>query len=178
MDRISLRFRQAQFSSPPLTFHQIILPSGPLSISKSAKRIFAIIAKYKELFLYGGRVVEMSKSNENKMPVLSPLDCQAFRSRIEHYGPVMAWRVGSHGEWLLKPNATCSMDTALALLGHAGKKPFAANRSHSQLSDLHKRRHSWTRLSFGLWRSPYQRRHTTARNEAQAGGRNLVGNRL
>jgi hypothetical protein len=95
---------------------QIILPSGPLSISKSAKHIFAIISKHKKLFLYGGRVVEMTKANEDKMPVLSPLDGQAFRSRIEHYGPVMAWRVGSHGEWLLKPNAKCSVDTALALL--------------------------------------------------------------
>jgi hypothetical protein len=95
---------------------QIILPSGPLSISESAKRMFAIIAKYKELFVYGGRVVEMTKCSEDKMPVLSPLDGQAFRSRIEHYGPVMAWRLGGHGEWLLKPNARCSLDSASSLL--------------------------------------------------------------
>jgi hypothetical protein len=101
---------------------QIILPSGNLSNSKSAKRLFTIIAKYKNLFLYGGRVVEVVVSGEDKKPSLSPIDAQSFRSRIEHYGLVYAWRVGSNGQMLLKPHARCSMDTANVLLATLERK--------------------------------------------------------
>ena len=101
---------------------QLILPSGRLSISKSAKHLFTTIAKYKELFLYGGRVVEVVKSGEDNKPSLSPLEVQAFRSRIEHYGLVYAWRTGSNGESLLKPHAKCSADTASALLATSERR--------------------------------------------------------
>jgi hypothetical protein len=102
---------------------QIILPSGKLSIRKSAEHLFTVIAKYKELFVYGGRVVEVVKSGEDNKPSLSPLDVQAFRSRIEHYGLVYAWRAGSHvGELLLKPHAKCSADTARALLAASERR--------------------------------------------------------
>ncbi len=101
---------------------QIILPSGKLSNSEAAKRLFTIIAKYEDLFLYGGRVVEVVASGEDRKPSLSPLDAQAFRSRIEHYGLVYAWRTGANGGWLLKPHARCSMDTANVLLGASGRK--------------------------------------------------------
>jgi hypothetical protein len=101
--------------------NRIILPSGPMSISESAKRMFRIIAKHKKLYLYGDRVVEIARSNSDKIPVLTPVDGQSFRSRIEHYGPVMAYRVGSHQELLLKPDAKCSMDIALALLASQEK---------------------------------------------------------
>ena len=95
----------------------IILPSGKVSFTECATNLFAIVAKYRELFLFGGRVVEVIKSGLDNKFALSPLGAQAFRSRIEHYGQVMAYRAGPHeGQVLLKPNARCSLDTANCLL--------------------------------------------------------------
>jgi hypothetical protein len=94
----------------------IILPSGSMSNSKSAEIMFKIIAKYRELFLYGGRVVEVLRSKQDRNFALSPLDSQAFRSRIEHYGMIAAYRTGANGEIVLKLNARCSVDTANVLL--------------------------------------------------------------
>jgi hypothetical protein len=88
----------------------IILPSGETSISESAEMVFGRIAPTREIFIRGGRVVEL-KDNGSGIG-LEIISDQAFRSKVERYGQVMAWRVGAHGETLLKADARVSIDTA------------------------------------------------------------------
>ena len=106
----------------------IILPSGPVGILEAAERLFQILARSETLFLRGGRVFEVVKG-DNGILRLEVISEDAFRSRIELHGRVMAYRAGPHGGYLLKPDARCSKDNAIALLASDAKKllpPIAA----------------------------------------------------
>jgi hypothetical protein len=98
---------------------------------ESAERAFQILAKAETLFLRGGRVVQLVPS-ETGLLRLEVVSEQAFRSRIERDGKVVAYRAGSHGEELIKPGARCSLDTATAWLASDAKDilpPIAAVHS-------------------------------------------------
>jgi hypothetical protein len=102
----------------------IILPSGKLGIYASAERAFKLMAKSKTLFLRGGRVFQLvSEGGLFKLDVVGE---QNFRSRIERHGKVAAYRVGPHGEELLKFDARCSLDTAAAWLACDAKSLLPA----------------------------------------------------
>jgi hypothetical protein len=111
---------KAEVAPPDPLEDCIILPSGPLGLYESAKRAFTILARSETLFVRGGRVFQIvpSESGLLKLDVVSE---QAFRSRIERHGKVMAYRVGPHGGYLLKEDARCSLDTATAWLASEAK---------------------------------------------------------
>jgi len=96
----------------------MILPSREgLSISESAESIFACIGPTHTLFSRGGRPHEVAEVDG--VAELRLVDPDAFRSRLDNYGRVMAHRVGKNGTTVLA-TAICSVDTARALL--ASKK--------------------------------------------------------
>jgi hypothetical protein len=71
-------------------------------------------------------------SSETGLLRLEVVSEQAFRSRIERHGKVVAWRTGAHGRYLLKADARCSADTAAAWLASDAKSilpPIAAVHS-------------------------------------------------
>lgn len=91
----------------------IILPGNHQPITKSARDLFSLIAPSMKMFCRGGVVVEIVETPHGKeCRVITP---SAFRSRIEEYGTVCAYRSGANGERVLKPTH-CSEDQAKALL--------------------------------------------------------------
>ena len=100
---------------------RIILPSGKVSYTESAKNIFQIIGGTETMFCRGDCVVELvtDKDGSKCLDIVTP---DKFRSRIERYAPVYAWRAGPHGEALLKVGAKCSKDIAKALLNTLEKE--------------------------------------------------------
>lgn len=103
-------------SSPevPLQAPTIILPGGEHSITAAADQIFALIAAVGGLFYRGGRVHEVS-ANSDGSHRLVPITAARFRSLVETYGQLFAWRSGANGEQVLKPSL-CPEETARALL--------------------------------------------------------------
>lgn len=91
----------------------LVLPGGSVSISESAKEIFRRIAPSHKLFLRGGAVVELAEVDG--APSLELLKPDSFRSRVEKFGNVFAWRAGARGGAVLQPT-TVPKDTAVALL--------------------------------------------------------------
>jgi hypothetical protein len=91
----------------------ITLPSGEISITESAEEIFGLIGKAKTLFYRGGRVHEIIEVQGQT--VLSPVSPAQFRSRLEDYGRLFAWRKGDGGASVLKPTV-CPYETADALM--------------------------------------------------------------
>jgi hypothetical protein len=98
----------------------IILPSGRMGLYESAERAFRILSKSETLFIRGGRVFELAKS-DNGLLKLDVMIEQTFRSRIQQHDRVVAYRAGPHGEELLKADARCSFDTAAAWLASDAK---------------------------------------------------------
>ena len=93
----------------------MILPSREgLSITESAASIFGRIGPTHTLFSRGGRPHEVAKVNG--VDVLRPVGPDAFRSRLDVYGDVMAHRCGKNGTTAVLATALCSVDTARALL--------------------------------------------------------------
>ncbi len=93
----------------------LLLPGGDLSILEAATKVFEVIAPRHELFYRGGRVHEVVANSDGSRH-LKPVSADEFRSRLEAYGKVFAWRAGSNpSERVLKP-ALCSADTAEALM--------------------------------------------------------------
>ena len=93
---------------------QILLPSGEVSITDAARKIFGIIGKARNLFHRGGRVHQVV-TDPDKSQRLEPVTPTQFRSLLETYGRLFAWRSGANGERVLKPSL-CPKDTADALL--------------------------------------------------------------
>ena len=92
----------------------IVLPAREgLSISESAVGIFGRIGPTNTLFSRGGIVHEVGE--KDGVEELCIVDANAFRSRLDHYGRVMAHRSGKNETTVLAP-ALCSVDTARALL--------------------------------------------------------------
>src|ERR1043166_5961993 len=95
------------------TEDMIILPSGKVTITQAAEKLFARIAPAKNLFQRGGLVVELRR--EDGQTILEILKPAAARSRFERYGRFHAYRVGQHGKTVLQPTIIPE-DMARALL--------------------------------------------------------------
>ena len=94
----------------------LVLPSGAVSISESARAIFRRIAPSHTLFWRGGALVELAEAEG--VAGLDVLKADSFRSRAERFGCLMAWRSAGDGEARLKP-AKMSKDDATAILAAA-----------------------------------------------------------
>lgn len=94
---------------------QIILPSGGVGINETAEKLFPLIAATNTIFSREGVMVEVVESG----PGVRRLEMVAghpFRSRMEFFGDLMAWRKPKSGVPELAP-ATASLDVANALIG-------------------------------------------------------------
>jgi hypothetical protein len=95
------------------TLSVIVLPSGDVSISASAREIFQRVAPTETLFYRGGAIVEeVEQDGVASLTVVKP---EAFRSRIERHGTLMAWRKDGEGDPVLKPTKM-PRDDAAALM--------------------------------------------------------------
>ena len=92
----------------------IILPGGEVTISECADRLFRRIAPTRTLFFRGGAVMEAVMGDDGAL-ALEIVKPAAFRSRIEGYGRLLAWRSGANRDPVLKPSI-CPEETARALL--------------------------------------------------------------
>ncbi len=90
------------------------LPSGDVTISDCAAKLFGLIAPTKSLFVRGGAVVDLIERDDG-MLALDILRPAAARSFFEKYARLFAWRAGADGEQVLKPSR-CAHDMADALL--------------------------------------------------------------
>lgn len=91
----------------------IILPSGKVSFTEAARDIFARIAPAHTLFWRGGVMVEQEeRDGVASLEVVRP---EAFRSRVENFGTLMAWRSAPDGRQVLKP-VRMPRDDAAALM--------------------------------------------------------------
>ena len=97
-------------TQPPI----IILPGGDRSITTRAEEIFGLIAAAHGLFYRGGRVHEVSRDSAGNYRLL-PVAPARFRSVLESYGRLFAWRSGADNKPVLKPTL-CPEETARALL--------------------------------------------------------------
>src|SRR4051812_48626635 len=72
----------------------IVLPSGNITISACAERLFGLIAPTKKLFMRGGAVMTLVKRDDGllALEVLRPM---AARSLFEKFGRLFAWRSGA-----------------------------------------------------------------------------------
>jgi len=93
---------------------QIILPSGAVTITECAEKLFGLIGPTKRLFMRGGAVVILV-TRDDKLLALEILRPAAARSVFEKFGQLFAWRSGAKGEVVLKP-VNCAHDMADALL--------------------------------------------------------------
>lgn len=91
----------------------IILPSGSVSFSEAAQEIFSRLAPARTLFWRGGALVE--RVEHDGIAGLEILRPEAFRSRVEKLGRLVAWRSGANGEPVLKPTRM-PRDDATALM--------------------------------------------------------------
>ena len=98
----------------------IVLPSGAVSISESARAIFAKIEKLRNLFWRGGALVELSETGGvSSLELLRP---EKFRSDVEKLGRLWAWRASKSGPVLA--NARMSLDDAKAILASSEAREF------------------------------------------------------
>lgn len=91
----------------------LVLPSGSVSYSESARAIFTRFAPARKLFWRGGALVELT--HVDGQPCLAPCGPDGFRSRVERLGNVFAWRAGKNGKPALAPTHM-SVDIAKALM--------------------------------------------------------------
>jgi len=92
----------------------VVLPSGDVTITEAATKLFTLIGPTKQLFVRGGGVMQLVLRDDGllALEILSP---DAARSAFEKYARLYIWRSGANGEPVLKP-VTCSHDMAEALL--------------------------------------------------------------
>ncbi len=118
----------AETASPMAKSETLIeLPGGDVSIKAAAEKIFARIGNAHGLFYRGGRVHEIAANPDDKKR-LDPITPAQFRSRLESYGRVCAWRTGTNGEKVLKPTL-CPEETARALLESVPARELLPNVS-------------------------------------------------
>jgi VirE N-terminal domain len=109
----------AQSSGAALSI--IVLPSGTVTISESAREIFQRIAPTHTLFWRGGALVELvTVDGVDGLEVLKP---DKFRSDAEKLGRLFAWRVGRTGKPVLNP-AKMSLDDAKGILAASESREF------------------------------------------------------
>jgi len=90
--------------------NMICLPSGGVSISDAARNIFEIVAPSHTMYSRGGVIVELKGGSS-----LAPITSDAFRSCVEKFGKLFAWRSGRDGKPVLKPTKM-SRDDAEAIM--------------------------------------------------------------
>ena len=118
---------EADFIGP----NGVILPSGNVSFTTAAKRIFTILAKAKGAYLGSGVVCAAARANDGALR-LEPVSDHGFRSLIERHCNLFAWRAGPHEDSLLKAGARCSLDSAKVIMAAEERKilpPVAAVHS-------------------------------------------------
>jgi hypothetical protein len=91
----------------------IVLPSGSVSISESARAIFERIGPSRTLFWRGGALVELVTVDD--VAALDIVKPDAFRTRVEKAGKLFAWRADGDGGACLKASHL-SVDAAKAML--------------------------------------------------------------
>jgi hypothetical protein len=91
----------------------LMLPSSQVSFCESAREIFTRIAPSRTLFQRGGALVELV--NRDGISTLEVLRPEGFRSRVEKFGMLVAWRTGQGGAPELKPTRM-PRDDAVALM--------------------------------------------------------------
>jgi hypothetical protein len=92
----------------------IVLPSGDVTISACAKKLFELIAPTKQLFMRGRAAVILVERDDGSI-ALELLHASAARSFFEKFARLFAWRAGAKGEPVLKPSV-CAERMADALL--------------------------------------------------------------
>ena len=92
---------------------QLVLPSSGTPFVECAEKAFALLAQTRRFFTRGRLVVELvqDKAGNETLVALKPV---AFRSRLEEYFSLSAWR--KHKEKLALLPALCSKDTAEGIL--------------------------------------------------------------
>ena len=99
----------------------IVLPSGSVSISESARVIFRRIAPSRTLFWRGGALVELVDVAGVASPdIVRP---EGFCSRVEKFGNLFAWRAGGESGPALKP-AQMSVECAKKILAATEAREF------------------------------------------------------
>jgi hypothetical protein len=109
---------QAASSAAPSV---LVLPSGTVSISESARALFQRIGPSQSLFWRGGALVELVKvDGVEALDIVRP---DAFRTRAEKFGYLVAWRTDGNGKPCLKPSKM-SLDDAKAILAATEAREF------------------------------------------------------
>ena len=99
----------------------IVLPSGNVSISESARAIFERIGPSHTLFWRGGALVELvTVDGVAALDIVKP---DAFRTRVEKHGDLFAWRSDGEGGASLKPSKL-ALDDARAMLAATEAREF------------------------------------------------------
>jgi hypothetical protein len=80
----------------------LVLPSGIQTITDTAGELFPRIAAARALYLRGGVPMRLVKDQQDAL-TLEEMRPAAFRSSIERYGRLVAWRVGEGNKPVLKP---------------------------------------------------------------------------
>ena len=99
----------------------IVLPSGSVSISESARAIFERIGPSHTLFWRGGALVELV--TVDGVAALDIVKADAFRTRVEKFGNLFAWRTDGNGNACLKPSHL-ALDAAKAMLAATEAREF------------------------------------------------------
>jgi hypothetical protein len=95
------------------TLSVLVLPSGSVSISESARAIFERIGPSHTLFWRGGALVELVPvDGVAGLDIVTP---DAFRTRVEKFGNLFAWRTDGRGNASLKPSKL-ALDDSKAML--------------------------------------------------------------
>lgn len=92
----------------------VVLPSGDVSITDTATKLFGLIAPTKTMFVRGGAVLVLMQQ-DGGFSALEVLRPAAARSAFEKYATFLAWRAGKDGSLVLKPTV-CPEEMAKALL--------------------------------------------------------------
>ena len=94
---------------------RIVLPSGIVGYKEAARDAFTQLAGTGRTFQRHGVVVELRSTNADSwaLDIVTP---DGLRSKIEGVADLYAWRIGAHGENLLKPGARMSQDVAKVFL--------------------------------------------------------------
>ena len=99
----------------------IVLPSGSVSISECARAIFERIGPSHTIFWRGGALVELvTIGGVTALDIVKP---DAFRTRVEKFGNLFAWRMDGKGSATLKPSKL-SADDAKAILAATEAREF------------------------------------------------------
>lgn len=104
--------------------NEMLLPSNNTTISESARTVFSVIREKRDMFVFGGAIVEIQTRNGQHS--LAQINPEAFRSRIERYGQKPMAYVAYSDDFILK-DKNCSMDNARALMASTEARELLPN---------------------------------------------------